>query len=103
VWDAAFIDALAGVKIDFVGAGEKHSIAVSETGGIYAFGSGNTGALRQFPHFVSSLSLSPPLCFLPRSRFSYFYVYCLHVPETHSLTPAWADVSWCAFTRMQRE
>jgi hypothetical protein len=41
---------LAGVKIDFVGASEKDSIAVSETGDIYAFGSGYTGALRRFPH-----------------------------------------------------
>jgi alpha-tubulin suppressor-like RCC1 family protein len=40
VWDAVKIDALASVNIEFVGAGERHSVAVSDVGTIYAFGSG---------------------------------------------------------------
>jgi alpha-tubulin suppressor-like RCC1 family protein len=40
VWDAVKIDALANVNIEFVGAGERHSVAVSDVGTIYAFGSG---------------------------------------------------------------
>jgi hypothetical protein len=39
VWDAVLVDALAGVRIEFVAAGDKHSVAVSESGAIYAFGS----------------------------------------------------------------
>lgn len=43
VWDAIPIEALSGVCVEFVGAGQKHSIAVSDNGVIYTFGAGATG------------------------------------------------------------
>jgi alpha-tubulin suppressor-like RCC1 family protein len=48
--DASRIEALADVKIDFVGAGDRHSIAVSDTGVIYTFGSGRAPSTYQLPH-----------------------------------------------------
>lgn len=44
VWEAVLINALSDMIIESVGAGERHSVAVSDSGAIYAFGRGHSGA-----------------------------------------------------------
>lgn len=98
VWDAVKIDALASVNIEFVGAGERHSVAVSDVGTIYAFGSGRvpTGMSKNASHDLprplegtrasakplhvavgprhTLILLPSPLLLLPDSKSGYFTV-----------------------------
>jgi len=47
VWEAVLINALSDMIIEFVGAGERHSVAVSDSGAIYAFGRGHSAGLHK--------------------------------------------------------